>query len=533
MASTTEGRYSRFLRRVLLWAVGAGVIAGAAIAATLLAGGRASAQPLTIPGVGTFEVPDQISIPSIPAVADSGAPSEIGPAEVPGKELSAPRAVPGAEVEVPLGVPSNELSIPPTIPGAMFSAPLAFLNIERSALPLISTVDAAPSCAAPVAVQGKELSAPLAAPGSVLAVPLRAVGVERSALPLVSAVENYIAPLGAAPVAVQGKELSAPLAAPGSALAVPLRAVGVERSALPLVSAVENYIAPLGAAPVAVQGKELSAPLAAPGSALAVSLRTLGIGRSELPLIPAVEDPVAVPEFAPVEVRGNELSIPLGVPGAQISIPVGVLGLERFAPLAIPGAERSAPQAGRSLPVVIPWGERSAPEAGRSAPAGAPGAEPPAFATIPGTGITVPADMFRSEIAYLSSVLGIKPPASPPVVAPQRTHGEIAVDAARGKVGTGYSMGATGPDVFDCSGLVQWSYKQAGVKVPRTSYEQLSEGTPVAQDELEPGDVVSFYDGSHSALYAGDGKVIHASTYGTGVIMSPMSSMPYAGARRY
>ncbi|MFI7671662.1 C40 family peptidase [Nocardia sp. NPDC049526] len=275
--------------------------------------------------------------------------------------------------------------------------------------------------------------------------------------------------------------------------------------------------------------------MTAPGSALAVPLRALGIERSELPLIPAVEHPVAIPEIAPVEVRGKELSISLAIPGAQISIPVGVLGLERSAPLAIPGVERSAPQAGRTLPLLIPWGERSAPEAGRSAPAGAPGAEPPALETIPGTGITVPADMFRGAIAYLSGVLGIKPPISPPApaVAPERTHGAIAVDAARGKVGTGYSMGATGPDAFDCSGLVQWSYKQAGVKVPRTSYEQLSAGTPVAKDELEPGDVVSFYDGGHSALYAGDGEVIHASTYGTGVIMSPMSSMPYAGARRY
>lgn len=441
MASTTEGRYSRFLRRVLPWAVGAGVIAGAAIAATLLAGGQASAQPLTIPGIGTFEVPDQISIPGIevpadgptlptpiPAVADSVAPSEIAPAEVLGKELSAPLAVPDVELDVPLGVPSNELSIPPTIPGAKFSAPLAFLNIERSALPLISTIEVAPSCDAPVATQGKELSAPLTAPGSALAVPLRALGIERS----------------------------------------------------------------------------------------------------ELPLIPAVEHPVAVSAIAPVEVRGKELSIPLAIPGARISIPVGVLGLERAAPLAIPGAERSAP---RALPLVIPWGERSS----APAPAGVPGAEPPALATIPGTGITVPADMFRGEIAYLSGVLGIKPPVSPPApaVAPERTHGAIAVDAARGKVGTGYIMGATGPDAFDCSGLVQWSYKQAGVKVPRTSYEQLSAGTPVARDELELGDVVSFYDGGHSALYAGDGKVIHASTYGTGVIMSPMSSMPYAGARRY
>ncbi|MFI6955246.1 C40 family peptidase, partial [Nocardia sp. NPDC050408] len=360
---------------------------------------------------------------------------------------------------------------------------------------------------------------------------LRALGIERAMLPLVPAVENSIAPSGAASVAVRGKELAAPLS--GLELAVPLRALGIERAMLPLVPAVENSIAPSGAASVAVPGKELSEPLTVSGPEFAVPLRAMGVEWSALPVIPAVENLIGVSGVAPVEIRGQELSIPLALPGAEISIPIGVLGLERPAPLAIPGAERDGPHAApgvkRSLPFVIPWGERSAPPV----PTEVPGAELPA--TIPGTGITVPADMFRSELAFLSGVLGIKPPptTTAPAVSPERTHGAIAVEAARGKVGTDYSMGATGPDAFDCSGLVQWSYRQAGVKVPRTSYEQLSSGTPVSRDELEPGDVVSFYDGSHSALYAGDGKVIHASTYGTGVIMSPMSSMPYAGARRY
>ncbi|MEV4127510.1 C40 family peptidase [Nocardia sp. NPDC049707] len=495
MASITEGRYSRFLRRALPWAVGAGVIAGAAIAAALLAGGQASAQPLTIPGVGTFEAPNQVSIPGIevpadgrslpapiPAVADSGAPLDSAPAEVPGKEFSAPLAVPGTELAAPFRIPGNELSIPPKVPGAEFSAPLAFLNIERSALPFVPAIEIAASDDVPVAVRGKELSGPLAVPGPALAVPLRALGVERSTLPMIPAID--VAASDDVQVAVQGKELSEPLTVAGPACAVPLRALGIERSTLPM--------------------------------------------------IPAVENPIAVSEVAPVEVRHRELSIPLAMPGAEISIPLWVLGFERSAPRAIPSLERSAPHtapgAERSLPLAIPWGERSTP-----VPAGLPDAEPAAPATIPGTGITVPADMFRNELAFLAGALGIKPPVSPPApaVSPQRTHGAIAVDAARGKVGTEYSMGATGPDAFDCSGLVQWSYEQAGVKVPRTSYEQLASGTPVAQDELEPGDVVAFYDGGHSALYAGDGKVIHASTYGTGVIMSPMSSMPYAGARRY
>ncbi|GAB2655081.1 C40 family peptidase [Nocardia goodfellowii] len=107
-----------------------------------------------------------------------------------------------------------------------------------------------------------------------------------------------------------------------------------------------------------------------------------------------------------------------------------------------------------------------------------------------------------------------------------------ALEAARSRLGADYNPGSNGPDSFDCSGLVQWSYEQAGVDLPRTSYEQAATGTPVPLDELEPGDVVTFYDGGHSALYAGDGEVIHASTSGRGVEISPMESMPVTGARR-
>ncbi|WP_373282715.1 C40 family peptidase [Nocardia asiatica] len=139
------------------------------------------------------------------------------------------------------------------------------------------------------------------------------------------------------------------------------------------------------------------------------------------------------------------------------------------------------------------------------------------------------------ELPFLADIPQIMPrgPTPPAAVIPQKTAGEMAVDAARTKLGADYNYGAVGPDTFDCSGLVQWSYEQAGVDVPRTSYDQLAIGTPVPLDDLQPGDMVSFYGGSHSALYAGEGKVIHASTYGTGVTTSPLSSMPVTGARRF
>ncbi|MFI6173431.1 C40 family peptidase [Nocardia sp. NPDC051052] len=109
---------------------------------------------------------------------------------------------------------------------------------------------------------------------------------------------------------------------------------------------------------------------------------------------------------------------------------------------------------------------------------------------------------------------------------------ERAFSAARSKLGAPYGSGGAGPDVFDCSGLVQWAYRRAGRDLPRTSGEQLATGTPVSQSELRVGDLVSFYGGGHSGLYAGNGTVIHAGTESTGVELAPLSSMPFAGARR-
>lgn len=134
---------------------------------------------------------------------------------------------------------------------------------------------------------------------------------------------------------------------------------------------------------------------------------------------------------------------------------------------------------------------------------------------------------------------GVVPPTiqipgiAPAPFVPQQTVGQRAADAAMSKVGAPYVYGASGPNAFDCSGLVQWSYRQAGQELPRTSYEQLSAGSPVSTDALQPGDVVSYYGGGHSAVYVGDGNVVHASTAGEPVKVAPVSSMPISGARRY
>ncbi|PFX10952.1 C40 family peptidase [Nocardia farcinica] len=151
--------------------------------------------------------------------------------------------------------------------------------------------------------------------------------------------------------------------------------------------------------------------------------------------------------------------------------------------------------------------------------------------TIPGVGtFEVP-----NEIPIPAEIPGIQlgQPGPPPFVAPQKTVGELALDAALSKIGAPYVYGAAGPNAFDCSGLVQWSYRQAGLELPRTSGAQLSAGSPVSLDDLRPGDLVSFYGGGHSGLYAGDGNVVHAATSGSPVHIASISSMPVAGARRF
>ncbi|MFE3444010.1 C40 family peptidase [Nocardia sp. NPDC059180] len=156
--------------------------------------------------------------------------------------------------------------------------------------------------------------------------------------------------------------------------------------------------------------------------------------------------------------------------------------------------------------------------------------------TVPGVGtFDVPDQIVNQIPGGLPAVPGLQIPAPAPLpfTAPTKTLGQSALDAAMSKVGSPYVYGAAGPNAFDCSGLVQWSYRQAGRDVPRTSGAQLASGAPVSMDQLQAGDVVSFYGGGHSGIYAGDGNVVHASTAGTPVQVAPISSMPVAGAVRF
>ncbi|MGV9616604.1 NlpC/P60 family protein [Nocardia xishanensis] len=419
MASTAEGRYSRFLRRAIFCGLAA---AAAAIGALLLGAGQASAKPVEIPGIGVFEVPDAIPVP--PAFTEFDYPDiRVRPSQVVPAIIDEPAAF---DIPVAVDVPAV-VSVPAAVDvPAVVSVPAAVDVPAVVSVP--AAVDATAVVSVPAAV---DVPAVVSVPAAVDA----------------TAVVNVPVAVGVA----NGMEI--PAAAEVSVAGVPVATDVAAVEDLPAIFGI-----PLVDLPRMIQMAEQSLPVTH---------------------APALASPAEVVYTAPLKV------------------------IEFAATPPSPADSQTA-------------------------------ATPPTPAiTTPSTAI----DLLRAHLPFLAGLLEPVLPApfaapKPPVVE-HPSPGAIAVEAARRKIGSDYSMGATGPDVFDCSGLVQWSYEQAGVEVPRTSYQQLSSGKAISQEELEPGDVVSFYGGGHTGLYAGDGQVIHASTYGTGVVMSPMSSMPYAGARRY
>ncbi|MDQ2789230.1 MAG: C40 family peptidase [Actinomycetota bacterium] len=90
------------------------------------------------------------------------------------------------------------------------------------------------------------------------------------------------------------------------------------------------------------------------------------------------------------------------------------------------------------------------------------------------------------------------------------TVGVRAVRAALTRQGAPYIWGAEGPNTFDCSGLMMWAYRQAGVNLPRVSFDQVRVGIPVVSGLL-PGDLIGLYSpASHIGMYVGNGLYINA-----------------------
>jgi peptidoglycan DL-endopeptidase CwlO len=115
-----------------------------------------------------------------------------------------------------------------------------------------------------------------------------------------------------------------------------------------------------------------------------------------------------------------------------------------------------------------------------------------------------------------------------------------ALQAAESREGLPYVWGAAGPGSFDCSGLVQWSFAQAGVTMPRVAADQARTGPAVPVSQLQPGDLLFYHTDptapgyiSHVAIYLGNGLMIQAPEPGENVEIVPAGfGSEFAGAVR-
>jgi cell wall-associated NlpC family hydrolase len=121
--------------------------------------------------------------------------------------------------------------------------------------------------------------------------------------------------------------------------------------------------------------------------------------------------------------------------------------------------------------------------------------------------------------AMVTTAVGVRPAGpSAAVVAPPGEAASDVVAVARRYLGMPYVWGGASPGTsFDCSGLVQWSFAQTGVRLPRTAQAQFQATVRVPTADLRPGDALFFASTypsneliTHVGIYVGNGRMINA-----------------------
>ena len=148
---------------------------------------------------------------------------------------------------------------------------------------------------------------------------------------------------------------------------------------------------------------------------------------------------------------------------------------------------------------------------------------------IPGTSSTPVQQTTVENVAPVSQKVDAKPVVS--------SNSQRAVEFAHSRIGTPYVYGGTTDAGYDCSGFVQAAYRNAGVNIPRTTYEQAVYGRSVSRAELQPGDLIFYGNGGpstsyHVAMYIGNGQVIHSPQSGDRVKQAPMDMMRISAMQR-
>ena len=143
------------------------------------------------------------------------------------------------------------------------------------------------------------------------------------------------------------------------------------------------------------------------------------------------------------------------------------------------------------------------------------------------------------RLPSFTSPLPVVSPSSAPIAIRSKPNNlaDRTLTQARAYLGTPYGRGGslTAGNSSDCSGFVQFIYKKANIDLPRSSPEQAREGTMVTRSldfaQLRPGDLLFFSRGrryiGHVGIYLGEGKMIHASTWRSGVIISDLLQSTY------
>lgn len=114
-------------------------------------------------------------------------------------------------------------------------------------------------------------------------------------------------------------------------------------------------------------------------------------------------------------------------------------------------------------------------------------------------------------------------------------NGNAILETASQYLGTPYLWGGSSPAGFDCSGFTSYVFKQHGISIGRTTYDQIGRGVSVSLSNLQPGDLVFFGSASapyHVGIYWGDGQYIHSPQTGDVVRISSLSGRNCSAARR-